>query len=67
MYLLLRDKRKAYDRVREAEETVNDLKMIGEVHKHEFIVFNVDSYVFHDNYMMWHHVDTICFFYVAMP
>jgi hypothetical protein len=62
MYLLLWDKRKAFGRVTEAEETVNDLKMIGEIHKHEFIVFNVDCYVVHDNYMTSHHVDTICFF-----
>jgi len=65
MYLLLWDKRKAYGRVREAEETVNDLKVIREVNKNEFIVFNVDCYVCSDNYMMWHHVDII--FYVAMP
>jgi len=61
MYLLLWDKRRAYGRVREAEETVNDLKVIRKVHKHEFIVFNVDSYIFHDNYMMWYHVDTSFF------
>ena len=59
MHLLLWDKRQAYGKVREAEETVNDLKMIREVHRHGFMLFNVDCYELRDNYMMWHHVDTI--------